>query len=231
MALPVPSPRVPLPAKVGSALWYERKLGWATVPGPPVALLTGLRFDVLELPADAGAAVLRRIDAAGTGPVARAAGRMRLLVAAGSADELPGLLDWLEWGGIALDLTATGTDGRMTAPEPPGGATGPRGPQGPRGPTGAARRGGGGAGSGRPGAEQGAAVWLRPPEPGREVEPTLPALTHFGHGPGGSAGLGDRGGGVPDLVRLVDTAATECHRARLLRGESTGTKSQPLAFS
>ncbi|MET4927469.1 hypothetical protein P3L51_34790, partial [Streptomyces sp. PSRA5] len=70
-----------------------------------------------------------------------------------------------------------------------------------------------------------------PPEPGREVEPTLPALTHLGHGPGGSAGLGDRGGGVPDLVRLVDTAATECHRARLLRGESTGTKSQPLAFS
>ncbi|MFD3487512.1 SCO3374 family protein [Streptomyces sp. NPDC058665] len=209
MALPVPSPRAPLSAEDGGALWYERKLGWATVAGPPVALLTGLRFDVLELPADAGAAVLRRIDAAGTGPVALAGGRMRLLVAAGGADELPGLLDWLEWGGIALDLTAIGADGRMTAPEPPGGAPGPRGP----------------------GAEQGAAVWLRPPEPGREVEPTLPALTHFGHGPGGSAGLGDRGGGVPDLVRLVDTAATECHRARLLRGESTGTKSQPLAFS
>ncbi|MFD7514678.1 SCO3374 family protein [Streptomyces niveus] len=219
MALPVPLPRAPLPSEGGSAFWYEHELGWATAAGPPVALLTGLRFDVLELPADAGAAVLRRIGAAGTGPVALAAGRMRLLVAAGGADELPGLLDWLEWGGVALDLTAVGAGGRMTAPEPLGR---------PRGPTGAAP---GGSFGGRPGAEQGAAVWLRPPEPGREVEPTLPALTHFGHGPGGSAGLGDRGGGVPDLVRLVDTAATECHRVRLLRGESTGTKSQPLAFS
>ncbi|MFB8354543.1 SCO3374 family protein [Streptomyces niveus] len=229
MALPVPLPRAPLPLGGGSAHrahWYEHELGWATAPGPPVALLTGLRFDVLELPADAGAEVLRRIDAAGTGPVALAGGRMRLLVAAGGADELPGLLDWLEWGGIALDLTAVGAGGRMTAPEPPGRPTGPRGP---RGPTGSPARGG--AEGGRPGAEQGAAVWLRPPEPGHEVEPTLPALTHFGHGPGGSAGHGDRGGGVPDLVRLVDTAATECHRARLLRGETARTKSQPLAFS
>lgn len=223
MALPVPPPRAPLPLEGGSALWYEHELGWATAPGPPVALLTGLRFDVLELPAHVGAAVLRRIDAAGTGPVALVGGRMRLLVAAGGADELPGLLDWLEWGGIALDLTAVGAEGRMTAPEPP------EGPRGPRGPTGIVPRGG--AASGCPGAEQGAAVWLRPPEPGREVEPTLPALTHFGHGPGGSAGHGDRGGGVPDLVRLVDTAATECHRARLLRGETARAKSQPLAFS
>ncbi|WP_405614105.1 SCO3374 family protein [Streptomyces sp. NBC_01511] len=227
MALPVPLPRAPLPVEGGTAFWYEHELGWATEAGPPVALLTGLRFDVLELPADAGAAVLRRIGAAGTGPVALVAGRMRLLMAAGGADELPGLLDWLEWGGIALDLTAVGADGRMTAPEPPGGP--PSGPRGPRGPTGIPPRGG--APGGRPGAEQGAAVWLRPPEPGREVEPTLPALTHFGHGPGGSAGGGDRGGDVPDLVRLVDTAAAECHRARLLRGETTGPKSQPLAFS
>ncbi|MFE3251206.1 SCO3374 family protein [Streptomyces sp. NPDC059209] len=226
MALPVPLPRAPLPLEGGSAHWYEHELGWATVPGPPVALLTGLRFDVLELPADAGAAVLRRIDAAGTGPVALVEGRMRLLVAAGGADELPGLLDWLEWGGITLDLTAVGAGGRMTAPEPPGRPTGPRGP---RGPTGTPPRGG--AAGGRPGAEQGAAVWLRPPEPGREVEPTLPALTRFGHGPGGGAGHGDSGGDVPDLVRLVDTAATECHRARLLRGETARTETQPLAFS
>lgn len=228
MPLPVPLPRAPLPLEGGLAFWYEHELGWATAAGQPVALLTGLRFDVLELPADAGAAVLRRIDAAGTGPVALVDGRMRLLVAAGGADELPGLLDWLEWGGIGLDLTAVGPGGRMTAPRPPG-PGGARGPRGPRGPTGLPRQTR--TGSGRQGAEQGAAVWLRPPEPGREVEPTLPALTHFGHGPGGSAGLGDRGEVVPDLVRLVDTAATECHRARLLRGESTGSKSQPLAFS
>ncbi|MFD3521877.1 SCO3374 family protein [Streptomyces sp. NPDC058653] len=231
MALPVPSPRAPLPVEGGGALWYERRLGWAAVAGPPVALLTGLRFDVLELPADAGAAVLRRIGPAGTGPVALVEGRTRLLVGAGAADELPGLLDWLEWGGVGLDLTAVGAGGRVTAPEPPGNPDGPWCRGGPRGPTAAAPRDAGGAGGGGPGTEQGAAVWLRPPEPGREVEPTLPALTHFGHGPGGGAGLGDRGGDVPDLVRLVDTAASECHRARLLRGESARTKSQPLAFS
>ncbi|WP_330174346.1 SCO3374 family protein [Streptomyces sp. NBC_01498] len=222
MTLPVPLPRAPLPLEGGVASWYEHELGWATAAGPPVALLTGLRFDVLELPAGAGAAVLRRIGAAGTGPVALVAGRMRFLVAAGGADELPGLLDWLEWGGVALELTALGSGGRMTAPEPPGAG-------GPRGPAGVRHRGG--TREGRAGAEQGAAVWLRPPEPGREVEPVLPALTHFGHGPGGSAGHGDSGGDVPHLVRLVDTAAAECHRARLLRGVSAGAECQPLAFS
>lgn len=154
MTLPVPLPRAPLPLEGGVASWYEHELGWATAAGPPVALLTGLRFDVLELPAGAGAAVLRRIGATGTGPVALVAGRMRFLVAAGGADELPGLLDWLEWGGVALELTALGSGGRMTAPEPPGAG-------GPRGPAGVRHRGG--TREGRAGAEQGAAVWLRPP--------------------------------------------------------------------
>lgn len=196
MAFTVPLPRVA--PEDGSAQWYESELDWATAAGPPVKLVTGLRFDVLELPADAGAAVLRRIGP--TGPVALRGTRMGLLVAAGSADELPGLLDWLEWGGIALGLTAVGAGGRMTAPAPP------------RWPRAAA---------------QGAAVWLRPPEPGREVEPTLPALAPFGHG----TDSGGSGGDAPDLVRLVDAAATECHRARLLRRNTLRTNAQPLAFS
>ncbi|WP_338677451.1 SCO3374 family protein [Streptomyces sp. SCSIO 30461] len=170
----LPFPRTPLPHPApspdGVARWYENELGWATVDGPPVQLLTGLRFDVLELPADAGLILLRRY--ARTGPVALAGRRVRLLVAAGSADELPGLLDWLEWSGIDLELTAIGRGERISAP-------------------------------------QGAADWLRPPEPGGEVEPSLPALAPVGR-PTGS-------GGVPDLVRLVSTAATACHRARLLR--------------
>ncbi|MFJ1751036.1 SCO3374 family protein [Streptomyces sp. NPDC088116] len=182
----------------GRAQWYENGLGWATVSGPPVQLPTGLRFDVLELPADAGAAVLRRIGP--TGPVALHEERMLLLVAAGSADELPGLLDWLEWGSIALGLTGVGAGGRVPAPVPP------------RWPRATA---------------QGAAVWLRPPEPGRAVEPTLPALAPFGRG----SGHGGGGASAPDLVRLVDTAATECHRARLLRGNTLRTNTQPLAFS
>lgn len=146
MPFSVPPPRTPLDG--GPAGWYEDQLGWATVAGPPVQLVTGLRFDVLELPASAGRGVLRRVGPA-TGPVALLGRRMRLLVAAGSAEELPGLLDWLEWGGISLDLAALGAGGRMAAPLPPG-------------------RGG----SGTPGG----AVWLRAPAPGREVESSLPAL-------------------------------------------------------
>ncbi|MFE2596114.1 SCO3374 family protein [Streptomyces sp. NPDC059396] len=212
MAPTVPPPRDPLPgARTGTescpaaescpARWYEEGLGWAVEAGPPVRLLTGLRFDVLELPADAGAALLRRTVP--TGPVALLGGRMALLVAAGSADELPGLLDWLDWGGIALGLTAAGAGGRITAPAPPRwpGVT-----------------------------AQGAATWLRPPEPGRGTEPTLPSLAPLGR----SGGSGGSGGGAPDLVRLVDAAATECHRARLLRmprRNALRTNTQPLAFS
>ena len=56
------------------------------------------------------------------------------------------------------------------------------------------------------GALQGAAVWLRPPEPGCEVEASLPTLSALGGG-----------GGAPDLVRVVNTVATQCHRLRLRR--------------
>ncbi|SED11834.1 SCO3374 family protein [Streptomyces sp. TLI_105] len=186
MALTVPPPRSP--SDGGVARWYEDELGWATEAGPPVRLVTGLRFDVLEVPAEAGRGVLRRMGAA-TGPVALMGRRMGLLVAAGSAEELPGLLDWLEWGGISLDLAILGADGRMTAPLPPGRS-----------------------GSGAPGA----AVWLRAPAPGREVEPSLPVLRSA---PWGVAG-------APCLVRLVAAAAAECHRVRLLSARTRGTAQQ-----
>ncbi|KOX25047.1 MULTISPECIES: SCO3374 family protein [unclassified Streptomyces] len=189
MAPTVPSPRAPIDDD--PARWYEDELGWATLAGPPVALATGLRFDVLELPAAAGRGVLRRVGAA-TGPAALAGHRMRLLVAAGSAEELPGLLDWLEWGGIALDLAVLGPDGRMTAPLPPG-------------------RGGSGAPD--------AAVWLRAPVPGREVESSLPVLRAAPWG---------AGGGPPCLVRLVAAAAAECHRVRLLSARARGPAAQQL---
>ncbi|MEW1691944.1 SCO3374 family protein [Streptomyces sp. NPDC091265] len=206
MALIVPPPRTAVPAerdgctgsepRGGCAQWYEQELGWATAGGAPVRLLTGLRFDALVVPAAAGHAALRRVGR--TGPVALMGRRMSLLVAAGSADELPGLLDWLEWGGVALSLTALGAGGRITAPPPPG-RSGP----------------------------PGAAMWLRPPRPvrGQEDEPVLPALS----------GFGSRGGDAPDLVRLVDAMATECHRARLTRARtrlhSDESAAQPLAFS
>jgi hypothetical protein len=187
MSFTVPSPRTPSEGR--AAQWYRGELGWDATDDSPVRLATGTRFDVLELPADAGAAVLHR--GAVTGPVALSGASMQLLVAAGSAEELPGLLDWLEWRGVGLELTALGAGGAITAPPPPGHS-----------------------------APQGAAVWLRPPAAGRL---RLPAL----------AGLGGIGG-APDLVRLVDTAATECHRARLMRMTRTNTRktrAQPLAFS
>ncbi|WP_405529848.1 SCO3374 family protein [Streptomyces avidinii] len=142
----VPPPRT-APEEDAYASWYARTLGWTVTGGPPALLATGIRFDVLELPSDAGAALLRRPVA--TGPVALMGRRMRFLVSAGSAEELEGLLDWLEWGGVALDLTALGAGGRITAPAPP------------RLPPGESPRG--------------AAVWLRPPEQGCEaLLPTLP---------------------------------------------------------
>ncbi|WP_328872986.1 SCO3374 family protein [Streptomyces sp. NBC_00287] len=188
----VPLPRRPRDPSDHARHWYENELGWPTVPGSPPGLRLGVHFDVLDMPAEAGRAALRHL--APGSPVALQGDRMRLLVAAGSAEELPGVLAWLEWGALALDLTATGEGGLMDAPEPPG-----------------ARR----LPPGLPGAPQGAAVWLRPPEPGCEVEASLPTLSALGGG-----------GGAPDLVRLVDTVATHCHRLRLRR-----LSVQPLAFS
>ncbi|MFF8383745.1 SCO3374 family protein [Streptomyces kanasensis] len=173
----VPPPRTPLDGRPVDgprvARWYAERLGWPAVAGPPAGLLAGVRFDVLDLPAAAGLAVVRRVE--GEWPVAVAGGRARILVAAGSAEELPGLLEWLEWGGVGLDLAARGVGGRMAAPAPPGWEV------------------------------PGAAGWLRPPVPGREVEATLAGITGVAGFSGGSG-----------LVRLVAVAAAECHRARLL---------------
>ncbi|WP_451696346.1 SCO3374 family protein [Streptomyces swartbergensis] len=301
------------------------------MPGDPLRLAVGVRYDVLDVPAEAGQAALRHLGP--HSPVAVLGDRMRLLVAPGSAEELPGLLEWLEWGTLRLDLTAIGAGGAMEAPWPPGmhapsfretdgsmprergglpscetdavlfretdgsvsrersgllpceagapsfretGGSMPRETGGlmPRGTgrllpdetgrplrreTGAscfretdgsvsrarggplpcqaltpvvAERGGAmprqafapsvpetdGASSPEPGSSrgrplplgrfgsQGAAVWLRPPEPGCEVDASLPTLSALGGG-----------GDAPDLVRLVHTVATQCHRVRLRR--------------
>ncbi|MFB7089849.1 SCO3374 family protein [Streptomyces sp. NPDC056296] len=195
----MPSPRRPLEA--GGTWervrwWYESVLGWPTVPGAPVRLRAGVRFDVLDVPAEAGHAALERLGPTRRPgpaprrpcfPVAVRGERMLLLVAAGGAEEMPGLLEWLEWGSLPLDLTAIGAGGLMEAPlAPEPGSTGlpPRPP-------------------GRDGL-QGAAVWLRAPEPGCEVEASLPTLSAMG-------GTGT----APDLARLVRTLATQCHRVRL----------------
>ncbi|MFF3336578.1 SCO3374 family protein [Streptomyces sp. NPDC002888] len=194
-SLPVPLPRRPLDATDRIRRWYENELGWATVPGNPgdsLRLAVGLRFDVLDVPAEAGVAALRRLGPGA--PVAVRADRMQLLVAVGGAEELPGLLDWLEWGELPLDLVPIGAGGAMEAPSPPETPPSPRS---------------------RAETAAGAAMWLRPPVPGCEVETSLPTLSALGSG-----------GGAPDLVRWVNTVATQCHRIRLRRACA-----QPLAFS
>ncbi|MFE3037700.1 SCO3374 family protein [Streptomyces canus] len=227
----VPLPRRPLerPAPDDDPVrrWYENELGWPTVPAStpesPVRLRLGLRFDVLDVPAEAGRAALRHLAEAS--PVALRGDRMLLLVAAGSTEELPGLLDWLEWGTLALDLRAVGTGGELRAPCPPEPGVGllaegglmprqsrkePKKPKAAKEPQ-EAREAAGGRRPlvlGRPGALQGAAVWVRPPEPGCEVEASLPTMSALGGG-----------GGAPDLVRVVNTVATHCHRLRLRRAQ------------
>ncbi|MFI5797344.1 SCO3374 family protein [Streptomyces sp. NPDC051677] len=229
--LTVPLPRRPLdPDDPADRIrgWYENELGWATVPGDPVRLLVGERFDVLDVPAEAGLAALRRL--APGSPVASRGDRLWLLVAAGGAEEVPGILQWLEWGALPLDLTAIGAGGCMEAPlspdlnagRPAGGRDVSRDPgRDPSRDQGLVSSGvpdrvaGPLTGLNTPGPVQGAAVWLRPPVAGREVETSLPTMSALG-------GVGD----APDLVRLVDTLATHCHRVRL-----RGASGQPLAFS
>jgi hypothetical protein len=132
--------------------WYEDELGWP-VAGAPPGLVTGVRFDALDVPAEAGFAMLSRFSRPEQlGPVALDGHRIRLLVAAGSAEELPGLLEWLEWGGVALDLAALGSGRLMRAPAHPEWV----------------RR--------EAAYDRSAPVWLRPPRPGIDVESTVPAL-------------------------------------------------------
>jgi hypothetical protein len=84
-------------------------------------LRCGERFDVLRVPEPAGRWALRRLlgygqpalmpgpvglEEAGSGPEA---GRACLyFVAPGAKEDLPELLEWLDWGGIDLGLRAYG---------------------------------------------------------------------------------------------------------------------------
>jgi hypothetical protein len=68
--------------------------------------------DVVSVPEAAGREALARLlgygqPAVAPGPVALSRqGRVLFYVADGGAEDLPELLEWLDWGGVRLDLTA-----------------------------------------------------------------------------------------------------------------------------
>lgn len=158
--------------------WYEHELGWPTTKTLPPGLVTGVRFDAVDVPAEAGFVMLNRFPRPDQlGPVALDGHRIRLLVAAGSAEELPGLLEWLEWGGIPLDLRALGSGNPMRAPAHPE------------------------WGRREAAYDRSAPVWLRPPRPGCEVESTVPALRVPGEADGTGVPIG-----LAALVAALATA-------------------------
>jgi hypothetical protein len=158
--------------------WYEHELGWPMAGTLPPALVTGVRFDALDVPAEAGFAMLSRFSRPEQlGPVALDGHRIRLLVAAGSAQELPGLLEWLEWGGIPLDLVALGAGQSLRAPAHPE------------------------WGRREAAYDRSAPVWLRPPPPGFDVETTVPALRVGGEAEGTGVPVG-----LTALVAALATA-------------------------
>ncbi|MDT9700378.1 bifunctional DNA primase/polymerase [Streptomyces sp. P17] len=103
------------------AFWEER-------PEDPVVLPCGAVFDVVSAPAMFGRRMLDRLwdDGPGSGPVAVFRGRMLLFAAPGTAQRLPSLLSWEEWGAHGEDrrtravppLLCHGTGDAVTVPVP-----------------------------------------------------------------------------------------------------------------
>jgi hypothetical protein len=75
------------------ALWEER-------PDAPLVLPCGSAFDVVSVAATFGRRMLDRLweEGPGSGPVAEYRGRTLLFTAPGTAQRLPSLLHWEEWG-------------------------------------------------------------------------------------------------------------------------------------
>ncbi|GGY17405.1 bifunctional DNA primase/polymerase [Streptomyces djakartensis] len=107
------------------ALWEER-------PDAPIVLPCGSVFDVVSAPSMFGRRMLDRLwdDGPGSGPVAEFRGRMLLFTAPGTAQRLPVLLEWEEWGTQDRDarepgrtvvvppLLCHGTGDAVTVPAP-----------------------------------------------------------------------------------------------------------------
>ncbi|MFD5324209.1 bifunctional DNA primase/polymerase [Streptomyces sp. NPDC127092] len=106
------------------AVWQER-------PAAPAALPCGTAFDVVNVEPIFGRRMLDRLwaEGPGSGPIALHRGRMLLFAAPGTAQRLPSLLDWEEWGDAVPRPLCHGVGDAVTVP--PLAPTGPDA-QGPR---------------------------------------------------------------------------------------------------
>ncbi|MBP8537248.1 bifunctional DNA primase/polymerase [Streptomyces sp. MK37H] len=91
---------------------------WAAAPTAPVTLPCGTAFDVISMDALFGRRVVSRLwtDGPGTGPVAAQGGRVMLFATPGTAQRLPALLGWEEWGAAAPPLLCYGRGDAVTVP-------------------------------------------------------------------------------------------------------------------
>ncbi|GGX09157.1 hypothetical protein GCM10010297_33340 [Streptomyces malachitofuscus] len=115
-------------AWLASAGTYPRSTlsHWEERPDAPVVLPCGVAFDVVSAPAVFGRRMLDRMweEGPGSGPVAEFRGRMLLFAAPGTAQRLPVLMEWEEWGarGARTDgvppLLCHGTGDAVTVPAP-----------------------------------------------------------------------------------------------------------------
>ncbi|MGW0902607.1 bifunctional DNA primase/polymerase [Streptomyces sp. NPDC002853] len=107
-------------AWLASAETYPRSTlaHWRSRPTAPAVLPCGAVFDVVSVPAVFGRRMLDRLweDGPGSGPVAAHRGRMLLFAAPGTAQRLPSLLEWEEWGRAVPGILCHGMGDAVTVP-------------------------------------------------------------------------------------------------------------------
>ncbi|MFI9200128.1 bifunctional DNA primase/polymerase [Streptomyces sp. NPDC053048] len=119
--------RVPLAGAdwLASASRFPRSVHalWADSAQATVILPCGTAFDVIDAPMLFGRRMLDRLwspAGPGSGPVAAQRGRLLLFAAPGTAQRLPALLAWEEWGGSGRPapppLLCYGTGDAVTVP-------------------------------------------------------------------------------------------------------------------
>lgn len=100
---------------------------WSARPTAPSVLPCGTAFDVVTLPSLFGRRVLEQMWAGGpgSGPVALHHDRLLVFAATGTAQRLPSLLGWEEWGRRVPPLMCHGRGDAVTVPAVFDGPDGP----------------------------------------------------------------------------------------------------------